>query len=311
MNDLAAMATETETQPRQLPVRSKSCCSPDLRSRMTDALDCLPTSPDGVITYMGRSYEVKDLFPSLDDEGSSSSNRDEIPAPADLQKDGKKSAVSHIDRRRRPARRTVSAAEGGNKSLSPIRRCRSNSFSTVKRPAGLTGGPPPTRVLLPVPGVQAPNMAAAACSIPPPPSHGRLTRARSLGEAASSVCNLLVGGLSLEEEEEYGIHSTSMRHLQYNQDDVNGIIDDQKEFARLKATLKKKGAVTNEVLKQRLHYYVKAKKDRDAGLVFPPPLKRKSKRMQRSRSEAQKEEVVTEQFTTPVLTRRGAAGRTA
>lgn len=121
---------------------------------------------------------------------------------------------------------------------------------------------------------------------------GGLTRSKSLGE---SVRNVLTGsnhgsnhGRQQQHPNGYGIHTDSMRQFGYTAADVTDIIDDQQEFERLKATLKKKGAITNEVLKQRIHFYVKAKKDRDAGLIAVPPKRRSSSkpsRLRRSRSD--------------------------
>ena len=307
---------------------------------MSSAFDSLPTSPDGVITYMGRTYEVKDLFPSLDvcAAEEDNSNSSDAPPPPQFKREtsGKKAAVSHIDRRRRPPRRTHSNVER-QAPLSPIRRpaSRCKSSSEIEPPSAetLRRMAPPSRRVTPgrsrsgsaltsmIQALQVSNSsdqedddaaaaaAAAACQVPPPPARN-LTRARSLGEAANSVRNLFAGQFH-EEEEDYGIHSTSMRRLQYNQADVNGIIGDQKEFERLKATLKKKGAITNEVLKQGLHFYVKAKKDRDAG-ILPPAPKRRSRgdRMRRSRSDAHKAEGQCQQqdSNNQPLMRRGTTG---
>lgn len=266
------------------------------------SLDSLPTSPDGVITYMGRSYDVKDLFPSL---VTKEEDEEEVQVPG--------------RRHRAPARRTKSAADP-HSSLSPIRRpmnrCKSTSDDSSRPSRRIT----PTRTrsggaltqMMQALHISDDKQHPQEATLPPPPT-GRfppplsrnISRARSMG----AVRGLFGAG---EDADSYGIHSNSMRHLQFNQADVDGIVADPKEFERLKATLKKKGVVTNEVLKQRLHYYVKAKKDRDAGLVFPPAPKRRSRRgasgrLQRSRSDATavEEQNVMEQ---PALMRRGTTG---
>jgi hypothetical protein len=111
------------------------------------------------------------------------------------------------------------------------------------------------------------------------------TRTPSWGEA---VAGLLFKKDDKDNEEKdrrakFGQHSNSVRSLEYSQEDVLGILDDHEEFERLKAALKKKGAITNEVLKQRFHFYVQAKKDRDAGAL---PDKSVRQRVQRSQSDA-------------------------
>ena len=51
-----------------------------------------------------------------------------------------------------------------------------------------------------------------------------------------------------------GSHSELDRYF-FSQEDVLDITSNQTEFAHLKETLKQKGAITNEVIRQRLHVY--------------------------------------------------------
>lgn len=45
-------------------------------------------------------------------------------------------------------------------------------------------------------------------------------------------------------------------------DDIHSIVHDPEEFRRLKSALQAKGAVTNEMLRQRLHVYVHKNRQR-------------------------------------------------
>ena len=44
--------------------------------------------------------------------------------------------------------------------------------------------------------------------------------------------------------------------------DIQNLVNDREEFLRLKAALKAKGAITNEMCRQRLHVYVRKNRDR-------------------------------------------------
>lgn len=56
----------------------------------------------------------------------------------------------------------------------------------------------------------------------------------------------------------------AMKSLEYSEIDLELLADDNKNFQILKESLRSKGAVTNEVLKQKLPLYVKYRKDRMA-----------------------------------------------
>jgi hypothetical protein len=54
----------------------------------------------------------------------------------------------------------------------------------------------------------------------------------------------------------------AMKSLEYSEADLELLMADSRQFAVLKQSLRNKGAITNEVLKQKLPLYIKYKKDR-------------------------------------------------
>lgn len=275
-----------QQQQRRVSFRSdSSCTSPQLESRMSKGLDCLPTSPDGVITYLGRSYEVKDLFPSLvaartEDLPEDSSRKSDTCSTltcstlsdSSVKSTTKMSPGPGPIRIRRPVNPVNRADDTGRSSLSPI--CR--PLGRAKSSSTMRAGRPGAGRSISGSGLAAMRKVVVENEAMPPPPPG-LLRSASLS-ATNSVRNLFASDFE-EEEKDFGIHNNSMRCFHYTKDDVAEICDDKEEFERLKQTLKKKGAITNEVLNQRIHFYIKAKKDRDAGLAVP-----NKRRLRRSRS---------------------------
>ena len=56
----------------------------------------------------------------------------------------------------------------------------------------------------------------------------------------------------------------AMESLEFSEIDLELLADDNRQFEVLKQSLRKKGAVTNETLKQKLPLYLKYRKDRFA-----------------------------------------------
>lgn len=99
-------------------------------------------------------------------------------------------------------------------------------------------------------------------------------RSKSAGAASPKAVSELLGGLSgFGNDEVYeprrgvqrsmsGDMKRAMQSLEYSEADLELLAGDSRQFAVLKQSLRKKGAVTNEVLKQKLPLYIKYKKDR-------------------------------------------------
>ena len=253
-------------------------------SSRTAATSSSPSSPESVVTYLGRSYSFKDLFPDLDlsslgdlnsdseeneDDGDTSDTdneqvqqqqqREEVPikqimAPARVLRRNPSTTASTT---------TVGEAATGKKSpMRPRRVIRTKSAG----PGGVLG-----RKILPARSKSSEDLSHMMAAVQNRQKEKEEAASKPPGLLRSTTLNAvksIFGDNSdadiHDEEKKFGIYSNSIRTLNYTQVDVANICDDHQEFERLKATLKKQGAITNEVLKQGLHFYVQAKKDRDA-----------------------------------------------
>ena len=91
----------------------------------------------------------------------------------------------------------------------------------------------------------------------------------------------------------------AMQSLEYSEADLEMLAGDSRQFAILKKSLRNKGAITNEVLKQKLPLYIKYKKDRLA--QTHPEVADAMRRMpQRTRSTGRMERAERTSFVKPV-----------
>lgn len=87
--------------------------------------------------------------------------------------------------------------------------------------------------------------------------------------------------------------------LVYSEADLELLTQDTRQFEVLKASLRKKGAVTNEILKQKLPLYLKYKKDRLAK-THPEVVEALRRMPARTRSGGRVERMEQESFVKPV-----------
>jgi hypothetical protein len=261
---------------RSFPPSPETTATTTCKSLMSE----LPSSPDGVITYMGRSYELKDLSPCLAERETSPTADDRVPPPSNF------AAFA------RPTAGITRAQSAGSDVVAPLR----HSAPTRSKLQTSSQTMPPSR--MPARRVKSGGgLMQMALAVNNPDAdtvqQRRIGgpsrfRSRSWGETVTGI--LFKNDKNDDDDDDekdrhakFGQHSNSVRSLEYSKEDVVGIVDDHEEFVRLKAALKKKGAITNEVLRQRFHFYVAAKKGRDAGL---PTEKLIRQRVQRSQSDA-------------------------
>lgn len=268
-------------------------------------------SPESVVTYMGRSYSFSDLCPDRDasecmeGDGSEHStgednNECEVKDQPMLQQQEEEEApikriITPLQIPRRPLAPGISPPAIDRRKRIPVTRAKSSSVAlemmrakpTRRRPARSKSSE----------GLA--QMVAASREEQPKPG---LLRSTTLNAVKS-----LIGKNDDDVEiEKFGVHAITVRTLNYTQGDVANICNDHEEFVRLKAALKKKGAITNEVLKQGLHFYVAAKKDREASVDRSGTPTRRRRR-KRSTRRTLSEEAVTTESVVP-LRRNGTTG---
>ena len=245
-------------------------------SRTAAAASSTPSSPESVVTYLGRSYSFKDLFPDLDvsslgdlnsdsEDESDKSDTDNEQFLQEQQQPREEVPIKHIVAPARVLRPTAVEATTGQKK-SPRRPRRMMRTKSAGPRGGLGRNNLPARskssedLSEMVAAVQHQQKEKEEAAAKPPPG---LLRSTTLN-AVKSIFGDHSDADIHDEDKRFGMYSNSVRTLNFTQVDVANICDDHQEFERLKATVKKQGAVTNEVLKQGLHFYVQAKKDRDA-----------------------------------------------
>jgi len=277
---------------RRLPDRSKSEGAGTLPQRMNRASRLAPEivpsqhgSTESIVSYLGRSYSLKDIFPDL---GSLSLKENDKNITGDQQEQQQKPVE-----RRAPVKRIVrpsssrsplpvSTTVGMNGSRRTPARTTSAGAALLSATARETGERQERKREVPARSRSTGcvgNLSQMVASIEEERHRQEYSSLPGLLRSGTDVVKKVFGDHT--EDGKYGIHSDTIKTLNYTSVDVANICDDKREFERLKATLKKKGAVTNTVLKQGLHFYVKAKKDREASLG---PRRRRSRASSARRS---------------------------
>ena len=264
-----------------------------------------PSSPESVITYLGRTYTMKDLFPDLVAASLTDANEQG-------NEDNEGDRDHHHQQEEAPTRRIIVPAHMMRRGISPKREVLAVVAmpGPIRRPRGVartkSAGPgslsqkmlvKPTRKM-PTRSLSAGGRAQMVASVEERQQASKPGLLRST--TLNAMKNLFGDNKDQTDDDlhKFGIHSNTVRTLNYTQVDVANICDDHREFERLKATLKKQGAITNEVLKQGLHFYVQAKKDREANGGTRSASAGRRRRARRTRSQEENE---TER---PVIIRR-------
>lgn len=129
-------------------------------------------------------------------------------------------------------------------------------------------------------------------------------------QSPTAVAEVVGGGLSgFGDDEVYeprrrversksGEMQRAMQSLEYSDADLELLAGDSRQFAVLKKSLRSKGAITNEVLKQKLPLYIKYKKDRLAK-THPEVAEALRNMPQRTRSEGRMERVQRQSSSKP------------